>query len=231
MTRWTFRISLCLILGVATTVGVAWGLAWFVSIDDVVDADGTNSVVASIVSLGGSQWLVQSGQSPGTRIVVGIPDVDTMLPFLLERIAQGDAADIPAWSRITENKDARASSVQWPSFSDVARGWPVFAMASGIDAQFVGDYFDRAEYNGCIYAGRPGWASELGHRALPLRPIFPGFVVNTLFYAAMWFGIFFGVAAVRRFIRKKRGRCVKCSYDLRGELDKGCPECGWNREP
>jgi len=64
---------------------------------------------------------------------------------------------------------------------------------------------------------------------LPLRPIFPGFLVNTLFYAAMWFGIFFGVAALRRFIRKRRGRCVKCGYDLRGDVAAGCPECGWGR--
>jgi len=81
-------------------------------------------------------------------------------------------------------------------------------------------------------------------RALPLRPIFPGFLVNTLFYAAIWFGIFFGVAALRRALRKKRRRCVKCSYDLRGhqlpspsgrgaggEGVKGCPECGWGRGP
>jgi len=96
-------------------------------------------------------------------------------------------------------------------------------------------------------------------RPIPLRPIFPGFVVNTLFYAAMWFGIFFGIAALRRFIRKKRGRCVKCSYDLRGHRHMalgnghsggdsdttetqmpnaksrmpsaiGCPECGWGRQ-
>ena len=23
--------------------------------------------------------------------------------------------------------------------------------------------------------------------------------------------------------------CLKCGYDLRGKLDAGCPECGWNR--
>ena len=35
MTRWTFRILICLILGVVTTVGVAWGLALWSRMNDV----------------------------------------------------------------------------------------------------------------------------------------------------------------------------------------------------
>lgn len=26
------------------------------------------------------------------------------------------------------------------------------------------------------------------------------------------------------------GYCPMCKYDLRGDLDSGCPECGWNRD-
>ena len=69
-------------------------------------------------------------------------------------------------------------------------------------------------------------------RRLPLAPIWPGFAINTLFYAALlWLG-FCGPFALRRQIRRKHGRCVKCGYDLRGApgTDAGCPECGWNRE-
>jgi hypothetical protein len=29
--------------------------------------------------------------------------------------------------------------------------------------------------------------------------------------------------------RLAKERCPQCGYDLRGALDKGCPECGWNR--
>jgi hypothetical protein len=32
-----------------------------------------------------------------------------------------------------------------------------------------------------------------------------------------------------RYARQKRGSCPNCGYDLRGALEKGCPECGWNR--
>jgi hypothetical protein len=31
---------------------------------------------------------------------------------------------------------------------------------------------------------------------------------------------------VRRYGRRQRGRCVRCSYDLRGLREPRCPECG-----
>lgn len=37
-------------------------------------------------------------------------------------------------------------------------------------------------------------------------------------------------AALRRR-RRSSGRCERCGYDLHGELARGCPECGWNRQP
>ncbi len=65
-----------------------------------------------------------------------------------------------------------------------------------------------------------------------MRPIWPGFLIDTLFYGAIWFGLLFGFGATRtalRALRTRRGLCPMCGYDLRGNLDAGCPECGWNR--
>ncbi len=33
----------------------------------------------------------------------------------------------------------------------------------------------------------------------------------------------------RRADARARGLCPQCRYDLRGETDAGCPECGWGR--
>ncbi len=82
------------------------------------------------------------------------------------------------------------------------------------------------------YTGR-GWEIPgrfAKSRTMPLAVIWPGFLIDTLFYGAIWFGLFFAFGAARRGLRKKRGRCPLCAYDLRGDLDAGCPECGWNRE-
>ena len=69
---------------------------------------------------------------------------------------------------------------------------------------------------------RPSW----GVRILPLRPIASGFLYNTIFYAVPLWVLVTGPFALRRFIRTKRGLCVKCGYDLKGAEHEVCPECG-----
>ena len=65
---------------------------------------------------------------------------------------------------------------------------------------------------------------------LSLRPIWSGFAINTIFYAAILWLLTLGPFTARRMIRRKRGLCIKCGYDLRGDFSSGCPECGWQRE-
>ncbi len=68
-------------------------------------------------------------------------------------------------------------------------------------------------------------------KRLPVRPIWPGFAINTIFYAAILWMMWLSPFVVRRVIRRKRGHCLKCGYDLRGAAHEVCPECGWRREP
>lgn len=66
---------------------------------------------------------------------------------------------------------------------------------------------------------------------LAVRPVWPGLAVNTALFAfILWMLLAATPRAVRRQIRRRRGRCIKCGYDLRGEFVAGSPECGWNRE-
>ena len=61
-------------------------------------------------------------------------------------------------------------------------------------------------------------------RALPLRPIWPGFAINTAFYATLLWLLIPGPFALRRLIRHKRGQCPACGYPA-GE-SAVCSECG-----
>ncbi len=60
--------------------------------------------------------------------------------------------------------------------------------------------------------------------SLPLRPIWPGFAINTLFYGTLLWLLIYGLSVMRRFLRLKRGLCPKCAYPV-GESEI-CSECG-----
>jgi hypothetical protein len=68
------------------------------------------------------------------------------------------------------------------------------------------------------------------HLDVPYRPLWPGFAINTMFYAAILWLLFAAPFAVRRRRRIKRGLCVACGYDLKGlPTAAQCPECGAER--
>ena len=59
---------------------------------------------------------------------------------------------------------------------------------------------------------------------LPLRPIWPGFVGNTLFHAGLLWLLVRGPFVLRRVIRSKRGQCPHCGYPV--NESPVCTECG-----
>jgi len=61
-------------------------------------------------------------------------------------------------------------------------------------------------------------------RFLPFLPIWPGFAINTIFYAAIVWIIFVAPFALRRFRRIKRGLCPACAYPIGSSAV--CTECG-----
>ena len=61
-------------------------------------------------------------------------------------------------------------------------------------------------------------------RVIPLRPLWPGFAINTVFYAVVLWLLIPGPFVLRRFVRVRRGLCPACAYP-RGESDV-CSECG-----
>ena len=68
------------------------------------------------------------------------------------------------------------------------------------------------------------WSGLRCARAMPLEPIFPGFAINTLFYTGVLWVLFCGPFALRRMIRRQRGRCAQCAYPI--GRSPVCTECG-----
>lgn len=66
-----------------------------------------------------------------------------------------------------------------------------------------------------------------GVRILPLQPIWTGFVIDSVLYASLWFGLF-SLGSIRRIrpaLRRRRGLCPGCGYKLQPGQFR-CSECG-----
>ncbi|MEE8156293.1 MAG: hypothetical protein V3T53_15170 [Phycisphaerales bacterium] len=114
-------------------------------------------------------------------------------------------------------------------------GWPAVAMRTRFDefAGQLGGQSIRQVTEGILLT--PKAAVRRGcmlyrAKALPLRPLWPGFAVNTIFYATVLWLLTLGPFIARHAIRHKRRLCPKCAYFLGQAYGRGCPECGWRRE-
>ncbi len=117
-------------------------------------------------------------------------------------------------------------SVDAPGVQIVATaGWPL--ICSWYEYSFSIDGFGPIE--GGLELGLEPWSAPspggggLWPKALPLRPIWPGFVINTIFYAAILWLLIPGPFVLRRFVRVRRGLCPRCAYPI-GESSV-CTEC------
>ena len=125
---------------------------------------------------------------------------------------------IESWGRVPESDE---SDTEW---LESAGGWPRVSLWSRLNVidplhnvvmssnprVLPRDSID----NGFVVSGY----------ILPLGPIWPGIAINTVFYAAVLWMIFFMPFALRRRRRIKRGLCPKCAYPV--GTNEVCTECG-----
>ncbi len=148
------------------------------------------------------------------------------------------------WAGRTEHTDSARTSLYGDAPEDVMTvyrcGWPVRSLAwTRLGVQAMGGHTEIAPtsvWSGGIadLAGKGsaapmtfalGLSADI--RRLPIRPVWPGFALNTIFYALIAWGLWQVPLAIRRRRRRRKGFCVRCGYDLKG-LTAGvpCPECG-----
>ncbi len=82
----------------------------------------------------------------------------------------------------------------------------------------------KHEFNGAAGSfeyGQPAGGASVSLTVLRLSPWWPALLSSLPHLVAFIRG------PVRRWRRRRRGRCQKCGYDLTGNLSGGCPECGF----
>jgi hypothetical protein len=79
-----------------------------------------------------------------------------------------------------------------------------------------------------VVAGWPTSAirqnNNLKEGTITQSPVCPGFAINTIFYAAILWVLFFAPGKVRRSMRRRRGLCPACGYPV--GMSEVCTECG-----
>ncbi len=244
--RATRHLALCLILGLATTLGIAWGSAM---IPANYGRASTLYALGPILSMGGrytsSSEIERRDSFACTRLLAMQPRRTAVRPVrnpytnanvesLVLNIAppSPQALDVPAWRplgvaaiRLDRPTDNRILNREWTLIE--TRGWPCRALlfeehgARGARQVIVGGL------------AVPHWQNKelIGWRGygvtLPYIPIWRGLLANTAIFAAAWSVLLYGVPLVQREIRRRKGHCVKCGYDRQGlDADARCPECG-----
>jgi hypothetical protein len=245
-THWRRRVLiftvLSLFLGLVTTWAVAWGLMlWWVpqmktaqtlargiSVPDelMMSAGGIRSPGATVMQ---STVFVHEGaaipvlrdaafdpQPPRWSIARRAWDMGQPLP--IEVVAQLAEHGRDRYAVYTNDNQP------WIEFGwrEVACGWPMRCLHG----------WKAAGPSSCGTIDQPEWLERISawNGDLPVTPWWPGLVVNSVIYTSMWMTILVAPATTRHVLRRARGRCVRCGYNLRGDLDAGCPECGWGRE-
>jgi hypothetical protein len=220
------RVIVFLLLGAIVNVAVAWGCAYWLS-----PPTDLRSVWIGFVPLDVPVWQCIGWQRTGTARVMSRPfeDADADVRDIHAIMKSMPLSDdpVPDWSRIVETRFHPRINNPRVLVED-ARGWPLMAMMcefgrSSYLLDVLGVQVER--YSGiALPDGTADIMDGDRHRALPLRPIWPGFAINALFYAGILWLLFVAPFALRRRRRIKRGLCPACAYPV-GNSDV-CTECG-----
>ena len=217
MKRHLRTIAIFLLLGAVVNVAVAWGAALvdpFVVKPEVRGALGTETVW--VWTRVGVKHIFFRSMGSGSS-VRGEPDFPTdIMPSWL--VFEGPTPEHKARKQMREIRTIDG------------RGWPAISMWCEHERWYWGPGPEETiPLQGGIETGLPDWerfrlSSLQLKRVLPLRPTWPGFAINTLFYAMVLWSLIRGPFALRRFLRLRRGLCPKCAYPM-GESSV-CTECG-----
>lgn len=234
MRRLLVKLVVFVVLGAVTTVGVAWGICgpegWSTSTDNSGKVVSYFPIDASDAELW-DRYAPDNWPAPGSRteyqecgaytrslpVVVepgALSNDEVDLAEFVRRTGRFDLipALLPDSARFRELLQRTGSVGVWAS----EYGWPLRCLTI--------DGWESRSNLGVISVGADGII--LFDRTWPRRVVVPRLLINTFSYAFVLWLLWSAPFATRRLIRRRRGRCVRCGYDLRHADHDVCPECG-----
>ncbi len=215
MKRCLFKLVLFLVLGAIVNVAVAWGFAAWSAPANVESPEFTSRKIAEDEIEGVTRLRVFGH----TRVHHGM---------FSQLIVDGTMGHVLATAWIVPGDNYSETRAGWPLRTLRCRNLAEIDMGGRMSITISANTANPIE-GGIVLSPFPTGSPAQSWRALPYQPIWTGVVVNTILYAPLVWILTVSFLKMRRVIRRKRGLCVKCAYDLRGDFSAGCPECGWRR--
>jgi hypothetical protein len=217
MRRHLLTILIFLLAGTLVNVAVAWGCVMIVVFKTQGQGEGGLAKLDMKIRV---DWHENRWPHPVPNDWPDARDLTRHLSFGWRfdyRIAHSEIPDSPGSFELYGMATGKA-------------GWPVLALESiywwqDPTGEPVSSY-------GLIGSSRGAWsegvrlpnAGPLYRQYLPTRLLWPGFTVNTFFYAAILYSVVCGLLHLRRYVRARRGLCPACAHPM-GE-SATCTECG-----
>ncbi|MCZ6653268.1 MAG: hypothetical protein O7D91_09610 [Planctomycetota bacterium] len=220
MQRRLFTLVIFLLLGAVVNVAVACALtAWIVVGEGSAEAGSILTPAGETVPY--LYWKQRGIERIKWHLFLARGDPPERFPI----------RQAPTWSEVATRRAYNDN--RHPFFvnvrGEVASGWPLLSMRSCHAVKPTGGTRIYEPPMCAVtlsdHRSPPSWHLARG-RALPLIPIWPGIFGNTAFYSMLLWLLICGPFALRQHIRRKRGLCVACGYDLRHADHEACPECG-----
>lgn len=221
------NLVLALIVGFGITCLTSWLAVWHsvhqYNRKSISYANSGARIFAFAPGEADSRWLVQldeypwnvhvlrmSNYSDDWRYVVGIDGRERQGPEVL-----------PTWSRAHEPPNQGTSP---NNIFETAAGWPFIALKGEWHTIDDSAYGSESVWS-MVFINKHDLLSPT---VLPLKPIFPGIILNAIIWGAVvwacWFLLRARIIGTIRWRRTRRALCPSCGYDL--GLLPTCPECG-----
>jgi hypothetical protein len=205
--RWLITSAFFLLAGVIASITITWGCAL---------------VPARL------WWPPHSASSDSKPWPRAVPERWPARAHFLRRQVPGRSVEEYGAIAPTANRDELWRAEQY-SITIGSAGWPCRALQwerwQVINSLRPNELPQHSWWlSGIFIPTASSYPSHLHTTILPLRPLWPGFAINAVFYAVLLWLICRAVYRFRRIVRSHRGLCPSCGYPM-GSTPV-CTECG-----